>query len=151
MSSCVLTVALAATNVSAQAVIDFQTWREYLEGRTWEGECATIMADALEGFNSSSEDDWSWVNQFSNPDVSDTAIGATYFLSGDPFGVELLTPAHGYYNVITGQYNVDISSSRVLRTVIEEAYHWHNGPNNYGDWTHDELRDKIKTCVEGQV
>ncbi len=150
---CVLAFALPATDASAQGVIDFQTWLRYLNNTVWEGECADIMADAIDGFDGSSEDDWAWVDQFTvEHDDLDGAIGATFFYEGIPRSVELLRSGHGFYNSSTGQYDIDISSSRVLRTVIEEAYHWHNGPDNYGiSGTHEQLREDIKLCVEGTV
>jgi hypothetical protein len=55
---CVITLALPATDASAQGVIDFETWLRYLEETEWEGQCADIMADAIDGFKSSSEEDW---------------------------------------------------------------------------------------------
>ncbi len=78
-------------------------------------------------------------------------MGRTYFYGGVPRHVELLRSGHGFFNARTNQYDIDISSSRVLRSVIEEAYHWHNGPGYYGGGTNEQLRQDIKLCVEGAV
>ncbi|MYC89835.1 MAG: hypothetical protein F4107_06710 [Gemmatimonadetes bacterium] len=153
MIGCMSALAFPATDASAQGVIDFRTWLRYLDETQWEGDCTDIMADAIAGFTDSSEDQWAWVDQFSvDHDDLDDAIGATIFHGRIPQSVELLRSGHGVLNVSTGQYNIDISSSRVLRTVIEEAYHWHRGPDDYGgSGTHEQLREDIKRCVEGTV
>lgn len=85
-------------------------------------------------------------------DLEDDVIGATYFIGRIPTRVELLRAGHGILNVSTGRWSIDVTGSRVLRSVIEEADHWHKGPKNYGaSGTHEQLRLDSKRCVEGRV
>lgn len=148
-----LAMAFPAGCASAQGTIDFATWLGYLEGNSWQADCADIMDDAVRGFESSSEEQWAWVDHFEHEDpAGPDAIGATYFKGGVPYRVELLNSGHGVLNVSTGQWAIDNSSPRVLRSVIEEAYHWYNGLGNYGaSGSHEQLREDIKRCVLGEV